>query len=255
MRGWQTCWPAISRSGPHCTGSAARGSAIASRRTRQTVDLRWPACWTLAANTARAAELLRQANAIRWELNRDYRAIFRWNMSRWSTISSACSIATVSRFAAARMRQLASQFIIGLPRSGTTLVEQVLAPFAGPSAAGELELAVDPSRPSPPPWADRLGRSIHRAAAYQPCSPALPSNASSGSGRSTAAAPPPVCRQNRTKVQPADFMPGAAVTPSIRITCSPICAAGCPISTVKGFSPAPGSSKISSWLCSRLGGM
>ena len=90
----------------------------------------------------RAAELLRQANALRWELNRDYRAYLPAEHEQMvDDLIRVFDRDFFERFATAGIDARRPAFIIGLPRSGTTLVEQVLASHSQVHAAGELEIS------------------------------------------------------------------------------------------------------------------
>ena len=92
---------------------------------------------------ARAAECLRESNALTLETNRtrrDYaadrsRAIRRRPAARRSIADF------FARLAGAGSESRRPVFVFGLPRSGTTLVEQVLASHSQVHGAGELRLA------------------------------------------------------------------------------------------------------------------
>ena len=92
---------------------------------------------------ARAAECLREANALTLEVQSRTAAIMpRSTTSGSSTVCCACSIATCSRGWPAPARPARRPvFVFGLPRSGTTLIEQVLASHSQIHGAGELRLA------------------------------------------------------------------------------------------------------------------
>ena len=89
----------------------------------------------------RAANLLRQANSLRLELNDVITLICRPSTSNLLTTSSERSIvSSLPRFAGDGLDTRRPVFIVGLPRSGTTLMEQVLGSHSRIYGAGELYL-------------------------------------------------------------------------------------------------------------------
>jgi hypothetical protein len=94
-----------------------------------------------AGNYGEAAEHLRQANALRWvdlqTRNRAYKpAEYRGFVEALIESSTPQFFARCSGFG---LRTDLPVFIVGLPRSGTTLAEQVLASHSHVFGAGELD--------------------------------------------------------------------------------------------------------------------
>jgi tetratricopeptide (TPR) repeat protein len=91
---------------------------------------------------AGAADCLRQANALTRELARGRRDYFPAEHEQFvDGLTRVFDPALFERLAAAGSQSRRPVFIFGLPRSGTTLVEQVLASHPRIHAAGELRLA------------------------------------------------------------------------------------------------------------------
>ena len=89
----------------------------------------------------RAADLLRQANALRLQLNRDHRADRPAEYEQFvDDVIRAFDCDFFARVVGAGIDTRRPVFIVGLPRSGTTLVEQVLASHSRIHGAGELPL-------------------------------------------------------------------------------------------------------------------
>jgi tetratricopeptide (TPR) repeat protein len=90
----------------------------------------------------RAGDCLRQANALTRELARDRRDYFPAEHEQFvDGLVRVFDPALFERLAAAGSQSRRPVFIFGLPRSGTTLVEQVLASHSRIHGAGELRLA------------------------------------------------------------------------------------------------------------------
>jgi tetratricopeptide (TPR) repeat protein len=90
----------------------------------------------------RAADCLRQANALARELARGRRAYVPADHERFvDGLVTAFGPSLFARTAGAGLETPRPVFIFGLPRSGTTLVEQVLASHPRVHGAGELRLA------------------------------------------------------------------------------------------------------------------
>ena len=89
----------------------------------------------------RAAELLREAHALRLRLNRGHRAYHRAVHEQFvNGLIRVFDRALFERVAEWGSDTERPVFIIGLPRSGTTLVEQILASHSQVHGAGELSL-------------------------------------------------------------------------------------------------------------------
>ena len=108
-----------------------------------------------------AAELLQQANvlagAVARKRGQDYDAVAHGRfVDRMMAISTSAFFERVSGFGLDSERPI---FIVGLPRSGTTLTEQILASHSQIFGAGELRLAATSSRdwlPGTTPAVDAL---------------------------------------------------------------------------------------------------
>jgi len=91
---------------------------------------------------ARAAECLREANAITLEVNRDRRDYAPVDHERFvDGLLRVFDRDLFSRLAGAGSETRRPVFVFGLPRSGTTLIEQVLASHSQIHGAGELRFA------------------------------------------------------------------------------------------------------------------
>jgi tetratricopeptide (TPR) repeat protein len=89
----------------------------------------------------RAADFLRQANALRLELNRGNRTYHPAEHEQFvDNIIRTFDRDFFARIAGAGLDTCRPVFIVGLPRSGTTLIEQVLASHSRIHGAGELPL-------------------------------------------------------------------------------------------------------------------
>jgi Flp pilus assembly protein TadD len=95
------------------------------------------------AEYARAAECLRQANALSLEHDRRRKREYQpAEHERFVTgVLDAFGREFFERMAGAGLRTKRPVFVFGLPRSGTTLIEQVLASHSRVHGAGELRLA------------------------------------------------------------------------------------------------------------------
>ena len=90
----------------------------------------------------RAADLLRQANALRLELNRGRRPYCPAEHEQFvDNVIRVFDRKFFARVAGAGNDTQQPVFVFGLPRSGTTLIEQVLASHPKIHGAGELQLA------------------------------------------------------------------------------------------------------------------
>jgi len=90
----------------------------------------------------RAADCLREANAIALELARGRREYVPAEHERYvDGMQSAFNRDFLNRLAGAGSDSRRPVFVVGLPRSGTTLIEQVLASHSRIHGAGELRLA------------------------------------------------------------------------------------------------------------------
>jgi len=111
---------------------------------------------------ARAAECLRQANSLRLKLARN-----RYDPTAYEQFAARMMRAFNARFFAhvAGMGSETRQpvFVFGLPRSGTTLIEQILASHSQICGAGELPLA-QRSFEALPAALGRAGEPLNRAA-------------------------------------------------------------------------------------------
>jgi tetratricopeptide (TPR) repeat protein len=91
---------------------------------------------------ARAADCLRQANALTAELARGRKDYEPAEHARFvDVLLGAFNTDFFARLAGAGLDTRRPVFVFGLPRSGTTLIEQVLASHSRVHAAGELRLA------------------------------------------------------------------------------------------------------------------
>jgi tetratricopeptide (TPR) repeat protein len=92
----------------------------------------------------RAADFLRQANALRLELNRGYRAYLPAEHEQFvDNIIKTFDRPFFARVAGAGLDTCRPVFVVGLPRSGTSLIEQVLASHSRIHGAGELPLVAE----------------------------------------------------------------------------------------------------------------
>ena len=102
----------------------------------------WPMPWTATASLRGPAECLREGNALTLETNRQptrlhpgrSRAIRRRSDPQFDRELFA-------RLAGPARKTRRPVFVFGLPRSGTTLIEQMLASHSQVHGAGELRLA------------------------------------------------------------------------------------------------------------------
>jgi tetratricopeptide (TPR) repeat protein len=94
-------------------------------------------------NCQRAAECLRQANALSLEMDRRHKRTYVPGEHERAVdgILQAFGPDFFTRLAGSGLKTRRPVFVFGLPRSGTTLVEQVLASHSGVYGAGELRLA------------------------------------------------------------------------------------------------------------------
>jgi tetratricopeptide (TPR) repeat protein len=90
----------------------------------------------------RAAECLREANAISKELAKGNREYIPAEHERFVTgLLKSFDVAFLSRVAGTGHDSRRPVFVFGLPRSGTTLIEQILSSHSGIFGAGELRFA------------------------------------------------------------------------------------------------------------------
>ncbi len=112
-----------------------------------TQDLRCQLAFALAlvldgrGEYRRAADILRQANALRLEIDRGDRAYLPPEHERFvDNLITGFNRDFFARESCGGVDTRVPVFIVGLPRSGTTLIEQVLASHSCIHGAGELQL-------------------------------------------------------------------------------------------------------------------
>ena len=145
MLNWQRCY-AI-RSPTRTWQPCANCGLTPTCRTRRRSALQFGLAQVYDARGAytEAAELLQQANvlagAVARKRGQDYDAVAHGRfVDRMMAISTSAFFERASGFGLDSERPI---FIIGLPRSGTTLTEQILASHSQIFGAGELRLARD----------------------------------------------------------------------------------------------------------------
>jgi tetratricopeptide (TPR) repeat protein len=109
------------------------GNEAFTARSRASAGFALAKAYDDTGNPRSAAAVLREANAL-------VRATLPWQPSTWQQLANARKLEQVARVSGATVEDFVPVFIVGLPRSGTTLTAAQLARHTSARDRGELRL-------------------------------------------------------------------------------------------------------------------